>query len=400
MKTVTVPGVRGGDELFETDFYEWTFSMPDDRVFDDPRPPTEEEWGTPLVEPTSAPDLEREFRRRIGMVSGAVPYVDPHPWLYRPFLFLSDPMLTTIDSDFAASISFIIARDNSCRFCYSTFRTLLRLSNFSPRDLQNLETTFSTQGFGEGEEWGLRLAVRLSRCEKVPSALKELRERTYSKRAIREIAGVSVLNLAANRIGTTLSIPVSAFEELGDRWYLGLWRTLVLPLLRLVRVGTNDVAPLASEGTAGPLAPWINTLRGTPVGEVIRDLTDAWLSTDRPFSEQTKLLMLAVVARGVAATELEAHLRARLRDVHDLSEESFATAVDHLGGPVVGERVEPLLRLARASIRYDFGPIKRIARNCTQHLGREATLEAIASASLANVLARLEFLFPLDEDQH
>ncbi|MEF8940585.1 MAG: hypothetical protein V5A22_12115 [Salinivenus sp.] len=32
--------------------------MPDDRSFDDPRPPTEEEWGTPLVEPRSAPTLE------------------------------------------------------------------------------------------------------------------------------------------------------------------------------------------------------------------------------------------------------------------------------------------------------------------------------------------------------
>jgi hypothetical protein len=33
-----------------------------DLDFDVPRPPTEDEWGTPLVEPKSSPNLERQFR--------------------------------------------------------------------------------------------------------------------------------------------------------------------------------------------------------------------------------------------------------------------------------------------------------------------------------------------------
>ena len=33
-----------------------------DLDFDVPRPPTEDEWGTPLVEPRSSPNLERQFR--------------------------------------------------------------------------------------------------------------------------------------------------------------------------------------------------------------------------------------------------------------------------------------------------------------------------------------------------
>ena len=106
--------------------------------------------------------------------------------------------------------------------------------------------------------------------------------------------------------------------------------------------------------------------------------------------------MLAVVARGVSADELEDTLRSALRKRHQLSGEAFDDAVDHLGGPAVDEHLGPLLRFARASIRYDFGPIKRVARDCTQGLGRRGTLEAIASISLANALARLEVLFPLD----
>ena len=366
--------------------------MPDDLAFDDSRPPTEEEWGTPLVEPRSAPDIEQRFRRRIGMVSGAVPYVAPHPWLYRPFLFLSDPQLTSIDADFASALSFIVARDNSCRFCYSTFRTLLRLSHFSPADLNDLETHFAAQSFDRTEEWGLRLAVRLSRCQGVTDALDRLRALDYSATAIREMAGISVLNLAANRIGTMLSIPVSAFENMADRWYFRPWRDVALPLLRLTRTWTNGTEGLRETEAHGPLAAWVRQLRGTPVGAVVQDLVGQWLDEARPLSIRSKLLMLAVVARGVAADRLEAHLRSRLTEQFGLSADGFDEAVNHLGGPAVEEREAPLLRMARASIRYDFGPIKRVAWECTQALDRPGTLEAVASVSLANAIARLETL--------
>lgn len=371
--------------------------MSDDLDFDDPRPPTEEEWGTPLVEPRSAPDIETQFRRRVGMVSGAVSYVTPHPWLYRPFLFLSDPELAHIDEDYASALSFIIARDNSCRFCYSTFRTLLRLSNFSPEDLDDLESHFSAQGFSQKEEWGLRLAVRLSRCQGVPKAIDRLRALGYPDSAIREMAGISVLNLAANRIGTMLSIPVSTFEGMADEWYLHPWRSLVRPLVRLSKRWTNGRNPTETELGNGFLGAWTGTLRGTTVGEILEAITHQWLHSNQTLSVETKLLMLGVVARGVGAVHLEDHLQKRLQENHELSAEAIHAALDHLGGDAVSGRVEALLRLARFSIRYDFGPIKRVATECTHGFDRSGTLEAIASVSLANALARLETLHLLDE---
>ncbi len=371
--------------------------MPDALDFDDPRPPTEEEWGTPLVEPRAAPELEQTFRRRVGMVSGAVPYVAPHPWLYRPFLFLSDPVLEALDEDLASALSFIIARDNSCRFCYSTFRTLLRLSNFSPPELENLETHFSAQGFERGEEWALRFAVRLSRCEGVPEALDRLQDCGYSTMAVREMAAVVVLNLAANRIGTMLSIPVGTFEEMADRWYLRPWRSVALPLLRLTKKRHDGPDRLRMDEADGPLATWIEPLRGTKGGALVQGFLEQWLDEERPLSVQTKLLMLGVVARGVAATELETRVQALLDERHGLSADVFDHALSQLGGAAVDDRAEPLLRLARSSIRYDFGPIKRVARKCTHGLDRDGTLEAIASVSLANAVARLEVLFPLGE---
>ena len=366
--------------------------MPDDLTFDDPRPPTEEEWGTPLVEPRSAPDIERQFRRRIGMVSGAVPYVVPHPWLYRPFLFLSAPTLSYVDQTFASAISFIIARDNSCRFCYSTFRTLLRLSHFSPADLNDLETHFAAQDFDRREEWGLRFAVRLSRCRDVPDVLDRLRALDYSEGAIREIAGISVLNLASNRIGTMLSIPVSAFEEMADRWYFRPWRSVAMPLLQFSQRWSDGRDVLQNEAADGPLSDWVHQLRGTTVGTLVREFVGTWLDAERPLSLKAKLLMLAVVARGVEADGLEAHVRERLVEEGSTPPDAFDDAIDHLGGPAVDDRIEPLLRLARASIRYDFGPIKRVAWTCTEALDRAETLEVIASVSLANAVARLETL--------
>jgi hypothetical protein len=370
--------------------------MPDDRTFDDPRPPTEEEWGTPLVDPRSAPDIERRFRRRVGVVSGAVPFVAPHPWLYRPFLFLAAPSLTAIDKAFSTSLSFIIARDNSCRFCYSTFRTFLRLSGHSPSDLEELESHFSMQDFGEKEEWGLRLAVRLSRCTNVSGAIERLQSVGVAAPEIREIAGISVFNLAANRIATTLSIPVSQAEEVEGAIQRS-WQTAVASLRRWLGGWTQSKAVPDMGAPEGPLASWLRTLRGTPVGTVMQDLTEQWLDASRPLSRQTKLLVLAVVARGTAATQLEEHLRTWLCEHNDLPGEAFADAVDHFGGPAVEDRVEPILQLARASIRYDFGPIKRTAWTCTEGLGRAKTQEVIASISIANALARLEQLFVLDE---
>lgn len=370
--------------------------MPDDRTFEDPRPPKEEEWGTPLVDPQSAPDIERRFRRRVGVVSGAVPYVAPHPWLYRPFLFLAAPALTAIDEEVATSLSFIIARDNSCRFCYSTFRTLLRLSGHSPSDLKELEAHFSMQDFGESEEWGLRLAVRLSRCTNVPGAIERLQSAGVTAAEIREIAGISVVNLAANRIGTTLSIPVTRTEQAPGTLRQS-WRTVLSALRRWVGGGTQVDAAHGDGRLEGPLAPWLRTLRGTPVGTVMQDVTAQWLDASRPLSTQTKLLILAVVARGTAATQLEERLRTWLGDEHQLPAAAFEAAVDHFGGPGVEEQVEPLLQFARASIRYDFGPIKRTAWECTEGLDRAHTLEVIASISIANALARLEQLFVLDD---
>lgn len=371
--------------------------MHDDTTFDDPRPPTEDEWGTPLVEPRSAPDVERRFRRRSGMVSGAVPYVVPHSWLYRPFLFLATPSLIALDTDFVSALSFIIARDNSCRFCYSTFRTLLRLSNYTPADLQDLEAHFSMQDFSDRKEWGLRFAVRLSRCGGVGSALDRLVSVGYSDLAIREMAGISVLNLVANRVGTILSIPVSSLESMADRWYLRPWRAVVLPLLQAVRSWRNGRArPVLDARPEGALARWTRTLAGTSVGALLHEMVGEWLNADRRFSHRSKLLMLAVVAHGTGTTELEAHLQSRLAETYGCSPDAFDAAVDHFGGPAVDDDLAPLLRLARASIRYDFGPIKRTAWTCTEGLDRAGTLEAIASIGLANALVRLEPLFALD----
>jgi hypothetical protein len=102
--------------------------------------------------------------------------------------------------------------------------------------------------------------------------------------------------------------------------------------------------------------------------------------------------MLAVVARGVAADRLEDHLRSQLTEQFGLSTDALDEAVNHLGGAAVEAETEPLLQMARSSIRYDFGPIKRVAWECTQDLDRAATLEAVASVSLANAVARLETL--------
>lgn len=359
------------------------------------------DWDEPLVEPQQSTPLSRTFRRRAGLVPNVVPYLAPHPWLYHPFLFLSAPTVQHIDADLVSAICFVVARDNACRFCFGTFWSFLRMAGYTKADLDRLEGEMYLGDQDEAEEGALRLAVRVSqgrlRAQDGASA-DDLHEKGLSAPAIREVVGAAVLGTLVNRASTMLAAPVNhRLEDMTASWYFDLIQPVLGPLLSGWQRLSPRVPTLGADRVTGPFAEWTGTLEGTSIGYLLQDMITQWLHHKYALPLRTKLLMLAVVARGLHTAALEETAYRLLVQRTDTSREEAQAAVDHLGGTAQPDKEARLLQLARAAIRYEAGHIQRAARRHTQGLSREETIDAVASIALTNALARLRVLQTLDE---
>jgi len=359
------------------------------------------DWDDPLVEPQQSTALSRTFRRRAGLVPNVVPYLAPHPWLYHPFLFLSAPTVQHIDADLVSAICFVVARDNACRFCFGTFWSFLRMAGYTKADLDRLEGEMYLGDRDEAEEVALRLAVRVSqgRLRARDGALAdELKTHGLSAPEIREVVGAAVLGTLVNRASTMLAAPVNhRLEDMTASWYFDLIQPVLGPLLSGWQRLSARVPPLEAERVTGPFAEWTGTLEGTSIGYLLQDITNQWIHHEYALSLRTKLLMLAVVARGLATGALEETAYQLLAQRTDISREEAEATVDHLGGTVRPDKEAALLQLARAAIRYEAGHIQRAARRHTHGLSRDETIDAVASIAFTNTLARLHVLHSLDE---
>lgn len=220
---------------------------------------TAEDWPNAIVESRPSPTVERLFRMRTGLVPTAVPYICPHPWAYRPFLFLMNPALEQIDRRLCAQICFIVSRDNACRFCYGSFRTALRVAGYSRAELDRLEHDLSVNGLTGPDRDARHFALTVSRGDiRDGSSVEALLEAGYPPTAIREIAGIAVLAGFVNRVGTMLAVPVNeGQEQFTEQWYFQvlqpLWNALLSGWRRLQgpQASPLQATDLAARSSAG-----------------------------------------------------------------------------------------------------------------------------------------------------
>jgi AhpD family alkylhydroperoxidase len=332
-------------------------------------------------------------------VPSIVPYLAPHAWGDRPFLFLMNPALQAIDERLSSQICFVVARDNACRFCYGSFRTFLRVAGYSDAALDQLEQELHLDNSDRAHRSALHFAVEISQGRfGEGTTAATLREQGYGDTAIREIAGVAVLSTLINRLATMLAAPLSEdTEALIGQWYFDVLR----PVLRLLLDGWQRtrpplVPPLRHDDVDGPFAPWTGRLVGTNVGHHVHSVVAQWTQDESALPLRTKLLILAVVARGLHCGVLETRAADLLVGRCGLARRDVESAVSHLRGTAVDDRDAALLRLARESIRYEAGRIQTTVRERTQSLSRAETIDAVATLGLSNALARLRALAPLD----
>lgn len=365
--------------------------------------PSATEWGSPVVEPRPTPAMTRYFRQRTGVVPRLLPYVCPHPWVHRPLLYLLVPDLRHTDPDLCHQICFVIARDNSCRYCYGSLRTFLRVSGYSESDLDQLETKLYLSSPQGKEREALQFALRLSRGQVPDDALDTLRDAGYDDPAIREIIGSAVLVTITNRVATMLAAPIDEdLEATTDPWYFPAVRPVVASVVDGMQhfqppVHAPIQSPVDAAGDAGQqnglVSEAVARLRGTVAGRVVQIATRRWLRRGGDgLPLRTKLLMLAVVAHGLSCEGLKARIRETLVGDEQVSESAFTAAVEHLRGEDLSSQESDLLSLARASIRYTARDIQQSVRETTQSLSRLQTIDTVATLGLSNALARLHAL--------
>jgi hypothetical protein len=224
-------------------------------------------------------------------------------------------------------------------------------------------------------------------------AASDLRAAGYSRIAVREITGAAVLATLVNRASTMLASPLNvSMEEMTSSWYFDL----VQPVVQSLLTGWQRLAPsepaLPAEEVGGPLPSWTGRLRETPMGHFVQSITWRWLETESALDLHVKLLILAVVARGLDCAEMEADVYRLLQERCDVGQGEARETVDHLRGSAVNARGAVLLDLARASIRYDARTFQRVTRKHTKGLSRDQTIDAVASVGLSNALCRLAVL--------
>jgi uncharacterized peroxidase-related enzyme len=353
------------------------------------------EWETCLVEPVRDTGLERFARRELGSVPGWIPYLASCPWLVRG-LVASETMhgnLAHLDVQTTKFIELVVSQDNSCRYCFASFRLLMRILGTSEQEIRRLEQDLLLSDLPPRQRAALDFARRLSRANPLPgtSELAPLRAVGFAQGEIREIALVAALAAAGNRVTTVPALPPERIEALPDRPLFRLLRPLVrLRLRRYIRAGRPG-AP-AAHSAETPFGYLTRACDGLPLAVALCNaLAEAWASP--LLSRRAKGLVFAVVAHGLgdSASQREAE---RLLFEEGFDEAELEAVLAHLASPKL-DRVESLaVPFARETIWYRPTQIQRKARALRAELGAPAFLELVGISAFANLVSRVGLLVP------
>lgn len=351
------------------------------------------DWEAQLVEPVDAPELEEEARRALGVVPPFLGYTASCPWLTRMMFTgaAQSGVLAHLDRDLADLVFLAVSQDNSCRYCYASQRTLLRLGGVPEQRIRQLEETSFAVDLSAQRKAALDFARCVSRSDPAPtrSDVEGLRSAGYTDSLIKELAAFAAVGLAANRITTLLAIPTEDVEAFPDRWYIRLLRPLITwRLRRNAKVGRDQ--PLGPGELSGPWAYLRKALAPVPYAHQFGNSIDEYWASPI-LSRRLKALVAAVIARGLSAPRAERDATGLLAD-EGLKEADVEEILAHLGSPQL-DRLETLaLPFARDTIRSQGVTLQRRARDVRKELSAAEYLELVGVAAFANAAARLDFL--------
>ena len=347
------------------------------------------EWEECLLEPRRDKAVEREIRKAGGLVLPTLSFYHPCPWLARSSgkTYRSRQLVHT-ELALADLIFLVVSQDNSCRYCYASQRSLLRIQGFDEERIQLLEDMSFTAEDDPRERLALEFARRVSRANPPPSTAEKdaLREASYNEESVKEIAYVAAFTVFANRITTLPAVPLEQVDGLDRRWYIKLFRPLIASYFRSrSQLGQPEFLP--PELKSGPFSYLTNELDGLPIARTSRELLDsAWSSPI--LTERAKALVFAVVARGLDSKRSEREATDLLTQ-HGLDEGQIQEVLSHLASPELDPIEAAIVPFARETIRPRPADIQRRGRKLREQLTVEQFVELIGVVGLANATCRL-----------
>lgn len=345
------------------------------------------EWlDTPLVEARENPELERWIQEHSPSPLPVSTFLADCPWMLRADVYLDETYVHI--TEIAPLIYLTVSRDNSCRFCYGAARFLLRLDGKSDAEIERIENDVETAVADPRLQLALDYARRVSRANPPPGAAdrQALRDVGYDDLAIREIAFHATDVLFHNRMYTLLAVPLFDHGLLQDR---GMFATLREQFSRLLAViaAPSKAEKLADELKTGPFSNVVVALDGLHQARFLRKILDeAWESPHLP--TRTKVLIFAVIARGLGSQAAEAEAYRLLAD-EGLAEDRVDAILAHLSAPELDEIETRILPYVRETVWYQTPVAQRRGRELREHLSSEQFLETVGIAALANMVCRL-----------
>jgi uncharacterized peroxidase-related enzyme len=348
------------------------------------------DWEPCALERRPDPEITRYVREHLGVVPDYLDYYTACPWLARQFVYWSSTgiPLVRVEPRLAEMISLVVARDNSCRYCYAATRVMLRALGLGSAAIDGLERDVVTADPAPSVRAALDFARRLSRANPLPGpdALAPLRAIGFDANAVLEIVYLTALYVCANRVITLAAVPVDRIERLSERWWITLLRPVASIVVRRRRRGIRPV-PLPARMREGPFSHVVRAFDGHPLGPRLwTQIDEAWRSGIVP--RRTKALIAAVVSRALGSALSENEAR-RLLASSDDGRLDLDTVLAHLASPELSEAEAVIVPFVRETAHYSPAEIQRRGRAVFQRLGQAAYLDVIGTAALANALCRM-----------
>lgn len=355
-----------------------------------PKRVEEVSWQEPFLPTGRNPELEREMRRRYGVVPPHIPYFAECPWVPRANEAMEEASRRAahLDLDLVQRIGLVVSQDNSCRYCFASVRAFMRLRGVAEADIRRLEQDVLVEDYPERDRAVLALARRLSRADPIPGpeAFAALGEHGYGPAAQKEIACIVASVCFANRTSTFTAVPPREMERMPDRWYIRLLRPLLKRRMER-RPGPAAGVPLEPDLERGDFGYVVAGLDGLPMAPSIRRTIDmAWSCPH--LSRRAKALVIAVIGRGLGCG-LSMEEATRILGEEGLAAEDVEQVLRDLASPKLTPIEAVVVPFARETIWYRPAQIQRRAREVHARLTQPQFLDLVGTAALGNLLCRL-----------
>jgi AhpD family alkylhydroperoxidase len=347
-------------------------------------------WEESLVSPTHDRELEAYARRRLGMPHPTVRYFVDAPWVARAVvdLHVEFGLLLKLDQRTADLIGLVVSQENSCRFCYAVVRSTLWLHGMDSERIRRVEQDFASADLPARAKAAIEYARAQSRegPAGARAAWQRLRGAGYDALEAKEVAFTVALTDFSNRVHTLVAAPWRPFERMPEQPVLRLIRPLLDRLMGRQHARGQPMATPAPDPSL-PYGRLVAAFAGSPIaGALQRTLAELWESPI--LSRRCKLLMFAVVSRGLPCAVCESELTRALVD-EGMSPDALQRVLAQLDAPQLEDIERLLLPFVRETLWYEPAALQRRARVLCERLSRPQLMEAIGVAAMANALCRM-----------